>query len=385
MLSQRVNIKPEMIKWARKRARFTQEELAQKSTFKKLPEWEEGKIKPTLKQVEHFSRKVHVPIGHLFGSKPPQEELPITDFRTLPGNKYEHPSLELLDTIRACLLRQNWYREFALTEQLKVFDFIGITKTTVPPEEIANQISKTINYTVPKRKECNSKEESFRFFRSRIEKVGIMVMVSGIVGNNTSRKLDPKEFRGFALADPYAPLIFINGADSPAARIFTLAHELAHLWLGNNGVSNFELKNDQAYNEVEIWCNKVAAELLVPKKELEDKIRISESYQKSISRLSWDFKVSTLVILRRLLDIGFLNRIEFEGLWETEINNIQKAKKSSGGDYYSNTLSRVGKNFASALISSTLEDKTLYRDAFRLLDISSTQQFDKLASKIDLN
>ena len=123
-------------------------------------------------------------------------------------------------------------------------------------------------------------------------------------------------------------MIFINGADSPAARIFTLAHELAHLWLGNNGVSNFELKSDQAYNEVEIWCNKVAAELLVPKKDLEDKIRIGESYQRSISRLSSDFKVSNLVILRRLLDTGFIERIDFERLWDFEINKIQNKKTS---------------------------------------------------------
>ena len=383
MLSQRVNIKPEMIKWARKRARFTQEELAQKSNFKKLPEWEEGKLNPTLKQVEQFSRKVHVPIGYLFGSKPPQEKLPITDFRTLPGNKSERPSLELMDTLHTCLLRRNWYREFASREQLKAFDFIGSTTISTSPEEIANQISKTINYTVPLRKECKSKEESFRFFRSRIENVGIMVMVSGIVRNNTSRKLDPKEFRGFALADPYAPLIFINGADSPAARIFTLAHELTHLWLGNNGVSNFELKNNEVYNEVERWCNKVAAELLVPKKDLEDKIRIGESYQRSISRLSSDFKVSNLVILRRLLDTGFLERIDFERLWDFELNKIRNKKTSGGGDYYVNTISRVGKTFVSALISSTLEENTLYRDAFGLLDISSTQQFNKLASEID--
>lgn len=383
MLSQRVNIKPEMIKWARKRARFTQEELAQKSTFKKLPEWEEGKLKPTLKQLEQFSRKVHLPIGYLFGSKPPEEKLPITDFRTLPDNKYERPSLELLDTIHACLLRRDWYKEFALREQLKPFDFIGSTKTSIPPEEIANQIARTINYSVPLRTECKSKEESFRFFRSKVEKVGIMVMVSGIVRNNTNRKLSPKEFRGFALADHYAPLIFINGMDSTAAKIFTLAHELAHLWLGNNGVSNVELRNDQAYNEVEIWCNKVAAELLVPKKELEDKIRIGEPYQKSISRLSLDFKVSTLVILRRLLDTGFLERIDFESFWDSEINKIQNRETSGGGDFYANTLSRVGRTFASALISSTLENNTLYRDAFGLLDISCTQQFNKLAGKID--
>ena len=103
--------------------------------------------------------------------------------------------------------------------------------------------------------------------RREIEQLGVMAVINGVVGNNTSRRLSVEEFRGFALTDPYAPLIFVNGADAKSAQMFTLAHELAHVWLGSAGVSGF----DGLYpggTEMEDWCNRTAAEFLSPAQEV---------------------------------------------------------------------------------------------------------------------
>ena len=129
------------------------------------------------------------------------------------------------------------------------------------------------------------------------------MVVNGIVGNNTHRKLDPEKFRGFVLVDDYAPLVFVNGADSKAAQMFTLAHELAHLWFGSSAA--FDLRELQpADDETERACNRIAAELLAPEHELRDAWTAALQSPNRYQVLARQFKVSELVAARRLLDLG---------------------------------------------------------------------------------
>lgn len=373
----RAPVNPDLLSWARRRAGIAREDLEVK--FKKLREWENGSTQPTLKQVEAFARSVYVPVGYLFLSKPPEESVPIPDFRTFAGHEITRPSPNLLDTIYACQERQTWYREYARVTSEPNLGFVGSASVKSSPKSIAIRIRETLGFNLVDRRECPTWAHALRLFIRKADEAGVLVMVSGTVKNNNHRCLDITEFRGFALCDPLAPLIFVNGKDSKAAQMFTLAHELAHIWLGASALSNLGMVPNSGFRYEEVWCNAVAAELLVPLDSLHPELRRNEPLSDALSRLARTFKVSTLVILRRLLDAGWLTREQFDTKWAQEHERLGNfVKTHSGGDFYATTVSRVGRRFARALVISTLEGQTLYRDAFRMLGVKKTETFNNL-------
>ncbi|MBC6403664.1 MAG: ImmA/IrrE family metallo-endopeptidase [Hyphomonadaceae bacterium] len=378
----RVPVNPELIRWACERSGIARETLEAK--FSKLPEWESGKTRPTLKQLEKFARSAHVPVGYLFLSAPPEESIPIPDFRTLAGQPLTRPSPNLLDTIHMCQVRQDWYRDYARRAGEPEPAFIGRATITTPHAEVAADMRKTLGFDLAARSDCPTWTGALRLFIRQAGEAGVLVMVSGIVGSNTRRPLDPGEFRGFALSDSLAPLIFVNGADTKAAQMFTLAHELAHLWLDTTALSNLGAKPGEGFQPEEVWCNAVAAELLVPLAALRANLEKGEELTDTLSRLARHFKVSTLVILRRLLDAGRIDRTRFDSAWAGEMQRLQHLAQQGqgGGNFYSTTLSRVGRRFARALVVSTFEGQTLYRDAFRMLGVSKTGTFDALGHEV---
>jgi len=234
-----------------------------------------------------------------------------------------------------------------------------------------------------RRRDCPTWTEALRRFFDQADSTGVLVMVSGVVLNNNRRHLEPEEFRGFAMVDRLAPLVFINGADSKAAQMFTLAHELAHIWIGASALSDATaaVTPDQA---VERWCNGVAAELLVPLAALRSLLEDGEKLADTLARLARTFKVSTLVILRRLLDSGQLEPTAFRRAYAAELQRLAERRQGSGGDFYRTTTARVSRRFGRALVESTLEGRTLYRDAFRLLGISKTGTFNEFARRLDM-
>jgi Zn-dependent peptidase ImmA (M78 family) len=238
-----------------------------------------------------------------------------------------------------------------------------------------------LGFNIEERRRIPTWTDALRRFIEQADLLGVLVMISGVVGSNNRRKLDPLEFRGFALSDDVAPLVFINGADTKAAQMFTLAHEIAHIWLGQSALSDVEAAS-MPEHRVEIWCNQVAAELLVPIDVLRTEYSRQLGVQEECGRLARFFKVSTLVILRRLHDAGFMGR---EALWQAydeEVTRLRAIPRASGGDFYLTQAARVSKRFARALVASTLEGQTLHRDAFRLLGFSKLETFRELGRSV---
>ena len=375
----RVGVAPELLHWAFERSRRSSSELQKR--FPKLEAWLRGESLPTLKQLEAYARVTHTPIGYLFLKEPPVEQLPIADLRTMGGLDVSRPSPDLLDTLYLCQQRQEWYREEARTAGEPPLEFVGSLDVGIDPVAAGARLRMALEFDVEQRRQLPTWTDALRQFIAQADALGILVMTSSIVGGNTRRRLDPDEFRGFALSDPLAPLVFINGADTKAAQMFTLAHELAHLWLGQSGVSNLHAAATPEH-VIERWCNRAAAELLVPAEVMREEFDSSAELTLESSRLARRFKVSTLVVLRRIHDAGWLSRDEFWSAYWEEVNLIRNIPPRSGGDPARNVGARVSKRFARAVIVSVLEGRTSYTESFRLLGVKKLSAFESIADSL---
>ncbi len=312
----RVDVKPELLRWACERAGLDTAEVAER--IPQLVAWERGEAKPTLKQLEHFAGAVHAPVGYFFLPAPPVEQMPIPDFRTVGNEHIGHPSPDLLETIYLCRQRQEWYRDYARSIGETAVPFVGSVNLNDDIPTVAERMREGLGFDLEARRRMRTWEEALRQFIEQAEDSGVMVMVNGVVGNNNRRKLDPEEFRGFALSDDLAPLVFINGADTKSAQMFTLAHELAHVWLGETGLSDVEPVGSPT-NRIEQWCNQVAAEFLVPLTALRREYQAANDLTDEVARLARCFKVSTLVVLRRIYDAGHLTQDELWTAYHAEL------------------------------------------------------------------
>lgn len=301
----RVEVRPELLRWARERSGLDIPALTRR--FPHLDSWERGEAHPTLKQLEGFAKVTHTPVGYLFLSEPPVEHVPILDFRTIGNERTGRPSPDLLDTIYLCQQRQEWYRNHARSMGEASLTLVGSVQVTGDVVRTAALIRTALGFDIEERRRMPTWTDALRRFLEQADTLGVLVMVSGVVGSNNRRQLDPQEFRGFALSDHLAPLVFINGADTKAAQMFTLAHELAHIWLGQSAVSDAEASVVPEH-DVERWCNQVAAELLVPLDVLREEYDRGADLSTETNRLARHFKVSTLVVLRRMHDAGGLTR-----------------------------------------------------------------------------
>ncbi|HEX7413843.1 MAG TPA: ImmA/IrrE family metallo-endopeptidase [Bacteroidia bacterium] len=358
-----VDVNANILTWAIARAGFALHEFTAK--LPKVQEWIEGTKKPTVKQLEDFSKKVHLPFGYFFLTEPPKEKLPIPFFRT--GNtEATKVSVNVYDTILLMQQRQDWLRDYLKDNEFEELSFVSkfLNKNNV--QEIVADIRKTLGLNENWASEFKKWEDALNFLTQQIEDKGIITVFNGVVENNVYRKIPVDECRGFVLVDKMAPFMFINNADGKAAQMFTIVHELAHIWTGHSAGFDFR-KLEPANDPIELLCDKVAAEFLVPENTFNEVWRRNPS----IKFASRYFKVSEIVIARRALDTGKITKKQYFDFWE-EYSNREFAKKEnqgSGGDFYATTRKRLSITFASHINNAVKSGYLLYRDAYKLTSL----------------
>ena len=368
----RVEVQPHMLQWAMKRAHKSLDDLDRPDA--PVSKWLAGEASPTYKQLETFAHRTYTAVGALLLPQPPQEELPVADYRTKSG--LGEPSADLLDTLYMMQERQDWYILHVIEDAGHALPFVGRAKVTDDADEVALDIQNTLHLALEHRSEARTWEDALREMIAQVRENGILVMLNGVVGSNTHRVLDPDEFRGFTLIDKRAPLIFLNNADSKSAQMFTLAHELAHIWLGEGGLDDVEPTANGS--EVETWCNRVAAAVLVPSYDLGQQLQPTP-LATQLEHLVRRYKVSRAVVLRSLEHhaVDHQDRVRL-----LRAEYVKEKPGSSGGDFHTTTRARLGDDFAASVIANTLEGRTSYREAFELLGVAKPAAFEELARKV---
>lgn len=364
----RVEISSQVLRWAIERSGKTMEYFEVK--FPRIQQWITGEKQPTMRQVEELARRTSTPFGYFFLLEPPEEILSIPYYRTIKDDPVTRPSANLLDTLHAMRRRQEWMREFLTDDKHDPLPFVNSANINKNAQKISDDIRRTLGLNSDWTTTQKSRDDALTFLIKAAEKVGILVVVNGIVGNNTHRKLDTDEFRGFVLVDKYAPLVFINGSDYKAPQMFTFAHELAHIWFGKSAA--FDLHQMQpADDPLERKCDQVAAEFLVPGDELGNAWTRVEKDVEPFKSLALEFKVSAIVAARRTLDLGLISRDTFFEFYRQyqEKEYQKKFERGAGGDFYKNQNYRIGRGFANTVIRAVKEGRLLYTEAYRLTDL----------------
>lgn len=371
-------ITPGVLEWAIKRAGVSVE-----SAHKKAAQWISGEAKPTFKQAMDIAKKLQIPFGYLWLKEPPKEREIIPDLRTIGNLANPELSLELKTLIEDMKYKQGWFKDYLRENELSYCSAVGNFSERDGADTVACDITKTMDL----KDLIGARVKKELLLKALIKKcdiLTILVMRDGIFHGNTRKKLALEEFRGFSIYDREAPLVFINANDSKAGQIFTLIHELAHLWIGKEGISDVASNSD---NAIELFCNEVAARVLMPEALIRKKFE--EIYADDwLSELSDIFSVSAFSILNRLKTLGMLNHKDYKEYYDIEtekFNSIPTAKRQKGAPPIEKTArAKNGDMFSFAVISSVVSGDESYTGGAKLLGYTKIDIIDKLGKELGI-
>lgn len=374
-----VSVSTPLLEWAQQRSGRNDAEM--RNQFKNWDNWIRKVEEPAFADLERVAAYTRVPVGMLLLSEPPVEELPIPDFRAGRGPS-RAPSGDLLDTIFLSEGRQDWYIDYlAKMGALERLPFVGSAKG-LSVQQAAGKMRSELEFEIEVRRAWKTDGEARSHLVDRFEALGGLVVMNSMVKNNTKRMLDLEEFRGFTLHSEYAPLVFINANDTLRGQVFSLLHEFAHVWRGSPGISAGGLPGDHRANEIERWCDRVAAEIAVPEGDLRVQFQQTADLTDELDRLASRYHCSSLVVLLKLRDHELIPTMGFWDVYNAELDRLlalkeENSKKASGGSFYNNQRFRVGNKLGAAIARETLTGSLPMTAALNLLAFKSAPVFDK--------
>ena len=383
-MSVRVAVAPAVLEWAQERSGKSEHEVEDR--FSRWTDWLAGRAAPTLRQVEGLAKFTRVPFGVFFLEAPPKIELQTPDFRLGLDGNLGTPSPELLDVMQASQRRQEWFREYALRNEFDAIELVGAGRA-MSPREAAALTTSVFGFDVDQRP--RTREAARNLVRNGFEIIGGLIVFAGIVGNNTSRKLNQDEFGGFTLADSHAPFIFINSNGTLSRQLFTFFHEFGHVLRAESGVCDGDEDiAPQTTLDTERWCNDLAAEVLVPTEDLRRQVGGLAVNAELLDRLSDRYLASTLVILIQLRNVGLLPPARFDAVYRAEMERVRRIREAlppvTGGEFWNNQPFRTGERLGRAVIAETRAGRTSYTEALALLGFRSAQHLATYAEKLGM-
>lgn len=380
-------ITPSLIKWAREQAGLDIASAAKRigRPESEIQGWEDGTQQPTLAQVRKAADVYQRSLAVFYLSEIPQGFQTLRDFRHLPDTQSVVYSPDLSQLVRLIEYRQNWLSEWLVDEGAESLNFIGSTSLNTPAVDIAKAIRIKLGIKPEQQMKCKTRRDALNLWIDKSEEIGINICRQG--------GIECEEARGFVLTDKYAPFIYINSSDALAAQIFTLAHELVHLWINLPGISNMEAISKTGNNDndrIEVFCNSVASLVLLDDntfKSLWSQIPSNNTLEERISAISELAKVSEEVVARRLLDKNEITVSQYSNLRQSFIKRWKQLKfeernKSKDNKWFpSPHLIRVLKNgrvFTRTVLSSYFEGVLSGADASNLLN-TKINHFYKVA------
>ena len=381
-----ITVKPIIIQWAIQSAGKDVSGLSDK--FDKIDKWTSEESELTVSELNKLSKELRIPFGYFFLVEPPDEDIQLLKYRTVENEEQAKPSRDLIDTIKYMEKRQSFMRDALIEDGFLPHEFVGSATITDNPEDLAVKITQVLNL----QKDWNKNNSAaFNVLREAVSNLGILVMQNGVVGNNNHRILNVAEFRAFVLIDEYVPLIFLNARDSTNAKIFSLCHELVHIWLGVDELYNDNFTTNQIFNngQLESFCNEVAAEMLLPLSSIQSALDPQNDIYTNIKHISKVFNVSELVVCIRLKTKKFINAKVFNEVYANLLTEMrdnllgkQLQEKKSGGDYYATSGSRLDARFAATVSRKAREGRILYTEAYELVGAKG-KTYDNLIKYVE--